>query len=261
MKNVNVKKRITDIILDILAWLSFFVAVILALSVFFSTLSGTENGKTVFGYQLLIVDGDSMSRSEISQDEKISFKRGDLIIIREVKDYSDIGVGDVITFESQNPESVGETVTHKVRSVLTGKNGKLLGFETYGINTGDSDEVIVDPSAVIGKYVLCIPRVGALFSFFKKPAGFFTSILIPCLLLLIFFSIKVGKQIAKKEMVDGMDAEFKKLDERISRIENEGVALTPPDTANETATSPDSAQTSSTERALVKLRTNDFVAP
>ena len=227
MGNIKLKKKIFDIVLNVFAWLSFFVAVILALSVLFSALSSTDsqNGRSVFGHRMLIVNSDSMSKSGISEDEDIFFTSNDLIIIKEVDDVSDIEIGDVITFVSCNPESVGETVSHKVRDIKTTDSGKMIGFETYGISTGVSDPAVVEPSTVIGKYVFKIPRLGNIFRFFKQPAGFFVSILVPCLLLLIFFSIKVGKQIAKREMSDSYDAEIESLKERISQMEKEGLVV------------------------------------
>lgn len=225
MKSFKPKKKIFGIILNVIAWLSFFVAVILSLAVLFSTFSGTENGKTVFGHKLLIVKSDSMIRTEENKDEKIFFSSGDLILVKEVKDYTDIEVGDVITFVSYNPGSVGKTLSHKVRSIKTNANGDLIGYETYGIKTGVSDLAVVEPSTIIGKYVGKAPRMGTLFMFFKTPAGFFTSILIPCLLLIIFFSIRVGKLIGKKEMFDNFNGEIKTLNDRMSRIEKEGVTM------------------------------------
>ena len=238
MGNVKVKKKIFNIVLDVFAWLSFFLAVILSLAVLFSTFSGTENGRSVFGYKLLIVNTDSMSRSEMSENEKIYFSSGDLIIIKEVKNYSNISVGDVITFVSYNPDSQGETVSHKVRSIKTSK-GALVGYETYGINTGVSDQALVDPSTVIGKYVCKIPHIGSLFSFFKQPAGFFTSILIPCLMLLIFFSIKVGKQIARREMGESFDMEIGALRDKLLQIEKEGIAVQEQDMKDKAAIEPE----------------------
>ena len=186
--------------LDAISWLSFFAALLLSLAVFFSTFSGTENGKSIFGYKLLIVNSDSMSQSEISQEESIFFDTGDLIVIKEISNYSDIAVGDVISFISTNPNSVGKTLTHKVRAIRATAKGVLIGFETYGIHTGVSDQAIVEPGNVLGEYTTKVPKLGYAFNFFKKPAGFFVAILIPCLLLIIFFSIKVGKHLAKKEM-------------------------------------------------------------
>ena len=219
-KVAQTKKNTFDAILNVFAWVSFTIAVILAITVLLSTFSGTENGKAIFGHKLLIVQSDSMSKSEISQNEEIFFSTGDLIIIKEVDDYSTIKVGDVITFVSYNPDSKGKTLSHKVRSIKLSSNGTILGFETYGINTGVSDQAIVDPSTVIGKYVGKSTFLGKLFNFFKTPAGYFTSILTPCVLLIIFFSIKVGKLIAKKEILDKYDKEFTNFRNKLNQLEN-----------------------------------------
>ena len=225
MENVKTKKRIFDIVLDIFVWLSFFVAVALAITAFFSTVSGTENGRSFFGHKLLIVNTDSMSRPETGIDDDIFFTSGDLIIIKEIKDSSVIAVGDVITFVSADPDNYGKTVSHKVRSVKRNADGTPTGFETYGIKTGASDETLVKPDAIIGRYVGKVPCLGSLFNFFKKPAGYFATILIPCLLLIIFFSVKVGKLITKKEMTGIFDIEIRSLKDRISEMEREGISV------------------------------------
>ncbi len=226
MAKIKAKKNTFDRILDVFAWVSFTIAVMLALAVFFSSFSGKDNGRDIFGYKMLIVESDSMSKSQISKDEPIFFNKDDLIFIKEVSDVSTIKVGDVITFVSYNPESRGKTLSHKVRSIKTNVNGDILGFETYGINTGVSDQAIVDPSTVVGVYVGKSPFLGKMFTYFKTPAGYFTSILIPCVLLIIFFSIKVGKMIAKKEILDKYDADFVALRNKILEIEkNKGEGL------------------------------------
>ncbi len=253
MENVKVRKKIFDILLNVFAWLSFFVAVILAFAVLFSTFSGTENGKVVFGHKLLIVESDSMRKSEKSENESIFFNSGDLIIIKEVSDYSDVKVGDVISFISHNPDSVGKTLSHKVRSIKTNANGALIGFETYGIYTGVSDFAVVEPSTVIGKYVGKVPNLGDLFSFFKKPAGYFTAVLIPCLLLIIYFSVTVGKQIGRKSIIDGYDDEIDTLKGRITQLENDGVnvknSLEEMNSTNEAALATEQTETVAEEPA------------
>ena len=263
MRSTKIKKRIFGFTLDVISWLSFFAALLIALAVFFSTFTGTENGKSVFGYRLLIVNSDSMSRSEASAEESIFFETGDLIIVKEVNNFSDIAVGDVISFVSTNPDSVGQTLSHKVRSIKTTASGVLIGFETYGINTGVSDQALAEPSTVIGEYTTKIPDAGYAFNFLKKPAGYFTAILVPCLLLIIFFSIKVGKHIAKKEMNDELDDELESLKDRVSQLESEGI--------NMNATSQETERTATSLEALEALEqaeaieqaeaTNDNIAP
>ena len=219
MDEKKVRKNKFDAILNVFAWLSFFIAVILSVAVVFSTFSSTENGKAVFGYKMLIVESDSMTKPQDGSEQSISFKYGDLIIIQETTDMSTIAVGDVITFVSHNPDSKGKTISHKVRSIITSGDGELIGFETYGIYTGESDEAIVEPPTIIGEYVGKVPYFGYLFKFFKTPAGFFTSILVPCVLLIIFFSIKVGNYMAKREMAESYDNQLELLKGRLSELE------------------------------------------
>lgn len=221
MSKLKAKKNTFDTILNVFAWLSFFVAVILALAVFLSSYSGTENGKTIFGYKMLIVESDSMSKSALSKNERVYFNKEDLIFIKEVKDVSKIAVGDVITFVSYNPSSKGKTISHKVRSIKTRADGEILGFETYGIYTGVSDQVIVDPSSIIGKYVGKSEGLGKLFCYMKTPAGYFTSILIPCVLLIIFFSVGLGKILTQRGMHRVYHTEFERLRERINELEKD----------------------------------------
>lgn len=220
MGKVKFKKSKIDRMLTVFAWLSLFIAIIFSVTAILATFSGADNGKVIFGHKLLIVESDSMSKSDISKDEPIFFNVDDLIIIQEVSDYSTIKVGDVITFVSYNDGSRGKTLSHKVRSIKTTSSGLLIGFETYGINTGVSDQAIVEPSTIIGKYVNKVPEVGRLFKFFKTPGGFFLSISVPCLLLVIFFSIKVGKQLGKKQLSDSYDNQIESLKERLLNLEN-----------------------------------------
>lgn len=218
MTEITQKKHTFDFVLNVFAWLSFFVAIFLAVAVLLSTFSGTDDGKSIFGYKMLIVKSDSMSKSDESINEPIFFSTGDLIVIKEVGDASTIAVGDVITFVSHNPDSVGKTISHKVRSIVRDGENRVLGFETYGIYTGESDRALVDPSTVMGKYVTKSVILGKAFTFFKTPAGYFTSILTPCVLLIIFFSIKVGMILAKREMHGIYYKEFSYLKERIEEL-------------------------------------------
>ncbi len=169
----------------------------MALIMIFASLSGEKNSREVLGFQLLIVASDSMSQSSSSENEPIFFDAGDLIIIRRVEDATALKAGDVITFFSYNPDSYGKTVTHKIREIRYGHDGNIIGFVTYGINTGVNDTTPVKPENIMGKYLFKIPDVGSLFAFLKTPRGYFISILIPTVLMLMFFSMQIGKALGK----------------------------------------------------------------
>ncbi len=222
MEKTRRKKQIFEKIIDVFAWLCLFVAVILSIITFAASISGEQNGKEIFGHKLLIVNTDSMSKSVLSEDEKIFFEAGDLIIIKKVSNVSALKEGEVITFFSYNPESLGKTVTHKIRQIKRTETGEVTGIVTYGINTGVNDMVEVKPEYVMGKYAYKIPKIGKLFSFLKTPRGFYLSILIPGVLLIIFFSVKVGKVLGRQEYARAYNGEMDELKERITSLEENG---------------------------------------
>lgn len=65
---------------------------------------------------------------------KTDFDAGDLVLVKEVKDYSTLKEGDIISYISQNTENYGEVVTHKIRRITTDVSGEP-GFITYGTTT------------------------------------------------------------------------------------------------------------------------------
>ena len=222
----NETKLFFERTISVFAWLSFFLAIVMAAITFFASLSGKDNGKEIFGRRMLIVEGDSMSKSEISENEEIFFSVGDLIVIETVKDTGSLKAGDVITFISQSPESMGKTVTHKIREIQYSEDGEISGFVTYGINKGKNDTVPASPDYIIGKYNFKVEGIGNLFLFLKTPRGFYLSILIPAVLLIIFFSITVGKILGKLELeknytdeIDSLKARVKALEEKYEESE------------------------------------------
>ncbi len=195
-------KDLFEKVLSIFAWFVFVIAVVTAVFTIFASFSSEKNGKEIFGSKILIVASDSMSRSSISSannDEQVYFDAGDLIIIKVAKPGDVYEVGDVISFISYSPESFGSTLTHKIRKVHYSSSGELLGYTTYGINTGKNDSTVVSPEMVLGTYSKKIQKVGNLFAYLKTPAGYYLSIVTPSALLLIYFSINVGRYFGRKE--------------------------------------------------------------
>lgn len=223
MRTENIKKSILERILSVFAWLVFVVSLLTAVLSIFSSCSGEKNGKEIFGIKMLIVASNSMSKPTLGEDEPIFFDAGDLIIIRTVNDNTNFKEGDVITFISYNPDSYGKTLTHKIRQVNYTPSGKLIGYTTYGVNTGVNDKAIVAPESIIGVYENKIPKLGFLFSYLQTPAGYYLSILTPSILLIIFFSINVGKYFGRKEALAeySLTDEYKSLKDRVQSLEEQ----------------------------------------
>lgn len=91
----NETKLFFEKIIGIFAWLSFFLAIFIAIITFFASLSGEKNGKEIFSRKMLIVKGDSMTKSEISENEEIFFGVGDLIVVKTVDNPEKLKAGEV----------------------------------------------------------------------------------------------------------------------------------------------------------------------
>jgi signal peptidase I len=155
-----------------------------------------------------------MSPSENNKDDDVHFNAGDIVLIQNVDDATALQAGDVIAFVSQNSVSFGETVTHMIREVKRDASGKLLGYVTFGTNTGTDDEAIVEPEYVLGVYAGKLPGVGNFFAFVKSTPGYIICILIPFLLLILYNGVNVIRLFRryKREQMEVMQAERDKID-------------------------------------------------
>lgn len=138
-----------------------------------------QTDRDLFGYKAFIVMSDSMSATD--------FDAGDLVLTKEVDPYS-LVEGDIIAYISQDPESYGEVITHKIRTVTTDENGELA-FVTYGTTTDTDDGSVVGYMYVLGKYQFHIPKVGTFFQFLKTTPGYIVCILTPFTILILMEGI------------------------------------------------------------------------
>ena len=89
------------------------VAIIAVLVMIFTVISVTtfnRNDRNLLGFKAFIVLSDSMKATD--------FASGDVVFVKNV-DPTTLQEGDIISFYSQNPDNLGEVVTHKIRK----KNG------------------------------------------------------------------------------------------------------------------------------------------
>lgn len=159
----------------ILVWLVVVLAVFMMVFTIVSVTTFNSNQRTLFGYRALIVMSDSMSATD--------FSAGDLVLTRYV-DPDTLQPGDIIAYSSLDPDSYGETITHKIRSRTTNASGEP-GFVTYGTTTDTDDAIVVTYPYVLGKYTGRIPKAGSFFLFLKTTPGYIVCILLPFLLLIL----------------------------------------------------------------------------
>ena len=202
-------KSVLGIVTKVLTWIVIAVTVLMMIFTIFSTLTFDRNDRDLFGVRFYIVLTDSMSPSENNKNDKVTFNAGDIVLIKNVKDPTALKDGDVVAFISQNSVSFGKTVTHKIREVRKNDDGEVLGYVTYGSNTGENDEALVEPAYVLGKYAGKLPKLGLFFSFLKTTPGYIVCILVPFLLLILWQGVNTVRLFKKykQEQTAEIDAE------------------------------------------------------
>ena len=203
-------KKALNIIKTTFVWLVVLLAVSMMIFTVVSVTTFNRNDRSLFGYKMYIVNSDSMAKTD--------FDAGDLILVKEVNPNT-LRVGDIITFMSQDTESFGETVTHKIRKLTTDADGNP-GFVTYGTTTDVDDQTIVTFPYILGKYETHIPNLGHFFNFLKTTPGYFVCIFIPFMLIIIYEGVKFFNLFRRyrKEQMDEMQAERDKIE--AERLEN-----------------------------------------
>ena len=219
---MDTKKVILNIALKVLTWLLVAFTVFMMIFTVVTVTTVDKNDRSIFGMKFYIVQTDSMSKSENNKDMDVHFNAGDIVIIKNLDDpTAKLEAGDIIAFMSTNSVSYGETVTHMIREVKTTEDGRVLGYVTFGTNTGTDDEALVEPEFVLGVYTGKLPSVGRFFAFVKSTPGYIVCILVPFLLLITYNGVNVIRLFRqyKREQMEEMQAEKDKLE--AERAENQ----------------------------------------
>ena len=198
-------KKALNIIKTTLVWLVVLLAVSMMIFTVISVTTFNRNDRSLFGFKMYIVNSDSMAATD--------FKAGALILVKEI-DPAILNAGDIITFMSQDADSFGETITHKIRKRTTDAEGNP-GFITYGTTTGVDDETVVTFPYILGKYESQIPGLGTFFNFLKTTPGYFVCIFTPFMLIILYEGVKFFNLFRryKAEQLEQMQEERNKIEE------------------------------------------------
>lgn len=211
--NKQGNSRALCVVRDVLSWVLVVLAVLIMIFTVVAVSVCDRNDRNIFGFKAFIVTSDSMKATD--------FAAGDIIFCHEV-DPETLKIGDIITFESQDPASYGEVVTHKIRDIrITDKNN--LWFVTYGTTTGVDDEYPVLSTFILGKYTGRIPFAGRFFNFLRTPLGYGLCIFLPFVLLIISQAlncIRLFRQYKKEKNAEA-DATREREREERERMEKE----------------------------------------
>ena len=203
-------KKALNIIKTTMVCLVVALAVFMMVFTIISVTTFNRNDRDLFGYKAYIVNTDSMAATD--------FNAGDLIFVKHVNPAT-LKEGDIITYISQNSQSFGESITHKIRRKTVDAEGNP-GFVTYGTTTNTDDETIVTYPYIMGRYQTHIPKLGTFFNFLKTPQGYIICIFIPFMLLILYQGINCIRLFRryKAEQVEEMETEKAKIE--AERAEN-----------------------------------------
>lgn len=193
-------KKAIKIIFNVLAWVVLILALLITVLVFSSD---RNNGvANLFGFMPMTVESDSM---------KPTFKKNDLIIVKEIDDVKSLKKDDVITFwtiiNGQKQKN-----THRIVDIV--KEGKSISFITRGDNNNKNDDISVPAGDIIGKWTeFKLSGFGKIMDFLRTKTGFFICIVIPMAIFFLFelykFIITVN-EIRKPKLTEDDEEEIKK---------------------------------------------------
>ena len=122
----------------------------------------------------------------------------DAIIIRRIED-TDLKVGDIITYRSEDPYFHGIMITHRIIDT------KVVDGETVFVTKGDSnttpDRLSIKRDQIYGKVFMVIPKIGYIQYFLATSYGWIIAVVIPCLGIIIYDIMKLIKNIKKNNRI------------------------------------------------------------
>lgn len=203
-------KKATGIIKNIFVLLIVFLAVCMMIFTVASVSTVNRTDRSFFGYRVYIVLSDSMSKTD--------FSAGDLIFVKEVKDYGTLKQGDIISYVSQGFGSNGETVTHKIRRAAKDEHGNP-GFITYGTTTNTDDDAVVTYPYILGKYQFRIPKAGSFFNYIKTVPGYIICVFLPFFLLILSQGINCIRLFRryKTEQLEEIEKQKRELEKELEK--------------------------------------------
>lgn len=197
--------KVINVLKNVFTWLLVAAAACMMVFTVVSVTTFDRNDRALFGFKAFICRSDSMKATD--------FAAGDLVFVKEVSPNA-IKEGDIISYRSEDPDTFGETFTHKVRSLVTSEDGQPC-FITYGTTTGVDDELPVKYTQFQGLYKFDIPKLGTFFSFLKTTPGYFICIFLPFMLLILMQGLSTVKLFRKykKEQMEELQTEKEKIEE------------------------------------------------
>ena len=120
------------------------------------------------------------------------------VVVTKKYDPEDLEVNDIITFLSSDQRLSGIIVTHRIVGKFYDQTTGKYSFQTKGDNNNVEDTALVQDYNIIGKVIFKIPKLGYIQDVLATKGGLIIIVLIPCLVVLSYDIVKLGKNIGRK---------------------------------------------------------------
>lgn len=201
-KEQKSKLTIIGLIGNIISWtmlvLLIIVAVFLLYYIISTQLHATKGDKFAPKYSMYTIVSPSMTPN---------INVYDIVIDKRVDDFSELQIGDVITFISTSSISNGMTITHRIVDIIETNEGTK--YKTKGDNNLTADYSLVTQDKVIGKVKFRIPQLGRIQFFLSSKGGWLIIILIPALIIILSDVFKLIKLVNIKKRVKNIEEDAK----------------------------------------------------
>lgn len=117
------------------------------------------------------------------------FHTGDILLSSPVN-IEELQPGDIITYQSINPQNYGEVITHTIRDRVVYEGEPAFITYSSGGAAEENDPYPVPAEKVIGKYRFRLPGLGYFFQYLETTAGYITLIFLPYLVLILLIGTR-----------------------------------------------------------------------
>lgn len=121
------------------------------------------------------------------------------VVITKKKSPEELEVGDIITFISSDTRLSNIIVTHRIKEIFQDPTTGKYTYRTKGDANNTVDFALAEDHNIIGKVIFKIPKLGYVQEVLASKGGLIIFIFIPCLAVLSYDIVKLGKNACKKK--------------------------------------------------------------
>ena len=120
------------------------------------------------------------------------------VVVTKKREAKDLEVGDIITFLSSDPRLSNIIVTHRIKAKYYDATTNKYTFQTKGDANNTADFTLAEDTNIIGEVIFKIAKIGYIQSILASKGGLIIVVLIPCLAILSYDIVKLGKNVKNK---------------------------------------------------------------